>query len=335
MSNSNKLLLSIAGLTATGKTSLTLKLAEEVIDSKKYKGVILISADSKQVYQGLEILTGADIPPSFTRVKHQPYDYFQHKSLPIQIHGLSLINPDDEWSVAHFRDLAIQKINKAWDKNQLPIVVGGTGLYHQQLLTADESIYVKPNPIIREKAEELSLEELQNWLREIAPAKISQMNESDINNPRRLIRAIEITKAQEERVASRSQLKLDHPYQYKMIAIKADLEYLDDQIRQRVEKRIESVAIQEVEKVVKKFENWEKTLPAFTATGFRLIQSYLQEEITIKQLKHEWIKEELSYAKRQLTWFKKFKPDSWLVVNSNTSIDKLSNSLSKKFIKSC
>ncbi len=323
MSNSNRLLLSIAGLTATGKTSLALKLAEEVIDSKKYKGVILISADSKQVYQGLEILTGADIPPSFTRVKHQPYDYFQHKTLPIQIHGVSIINPDDEWSVAHFRDLAIQKINKAWDKNQLPIVVGGTGLYHQQLLSADKSIYVKPNPIIREKAEELSLEELQDWLREIAPAKISQMNESDINNPRRLIRAIEIAQAQKKRAASRSQLKLDHPYLYKMIAINADLEYLDDQIRQRVEKRIESGAIQEVEKVVKKFEDQEKTLPSFTAAGFSLIQSYLQEKITIKQLENEWIKEELSYAKRQLTWFKKYKPDCWLTVDSKNNISEL------------
>jgi tRNA dimethylallyltransferase len=313
----HRLLLSIVGLTATGKTDLALFLATKLIEKKIVAGVKIISADSKQVYRGLAILTGADIPIEFSPQKPScpsaKYCYFSRSQQPIEIHGVSIITQEQKWSVAHFRDLAITQINSAWQKKWFAIIVGGTGFYHQQLLVPDESVYVKPNRLIRTKADKLSIGELQNWLQQLDPLKLGQLNSSDINNSRRLVRAIEIAQHHQQPVSLQPPAftaQLGKPFEYLSLGVTANQPHLKQQIKKRVKQRIAAGAVQEVATLL---DNQSATLPAMAATGVCSIQSFLKHHSTVR-LEKEWTAEEVAYSKKQLTWFKKFAPHHWLDV---------------------
>ncbi len=314
--NQLKPLLSVVGLTATGKTGLSLWLAEQLLAENRVEGVALISADSRQVYRGLETLTGADVPGKFNRQKNEklPYSYFKHKQQPITLHGVSIIYPTEDWSVAHFRDMAIEIIQHSWSQNRLPIVVGGTGLYHQQLFNNDPDIYVKPNPEIRNKAENKSVEELQTWLKEIDSKHWENMNRSDRHNPRRLIRAIEISQALKTpglRINSRP--KFQKPNNYYQIGLKTNFKNLEAKIKKRVLKRFTQGAIAEVKNLLKL--SLDAKHPAMTATGVKPIQKYLQKKLTKQETIEAWTRQELQYAKRQLTWWKKHGSVEWYQPN--------------------
>lgn len=196
--------MAVVGPTATGKTTFALQLAQQALQSPhNYAGVDLISVDSRQVYKGLEILTGADVPgdfrlvsgasektnPTFAQILHFPY--YQHAQLPIALHGVSIVDLDQDWSVTYFKDFATTIILNAFETNRLPILVGGTGLYHQELFSTDTDLYIPPNPDVRRKAEAFTVEALHEWLFKVSPETMMQMTDSDVQNPRRLVRAIE------------------------------------------------------------------------------------------------------------------------------------------------
>ncbi|MBD3250088.1 MAG: hypothetical protein GF381_00735 [Candidatus Pacebacteria bacterium] len=311
-------LVSILGTTATGKTSLALKLAVDLIDKKVVSGVKLISADSRQVYQGLKITSGADIPSEFScqASNQQParpnYDYFSHQKLPIELHGVSIIQPNQDWSLTYFRNLALTQIKQAWKQNWLPIIVGGTGLYHHHLLNNDPELYVKPNSTIRSQAASKSLAELQTWLNQVDSDKLAQMNHSDQHNPRRLIRAIEVSLAMRDpcpRIKNRPQL--EKPASYLQFVLDLPERPLHQKIRKRVEERLENGALKEVKALLKL--NLKPTSQAMTTTGVPEIVAYLEssrQEKNRAKLISAWTQTELQYAKRQKTWFKKAAADA-------------------------
>ena len=169
-------LLIISGPTATGKTKLALKLA-------KLFGGELISADSRQVYKGMDIGTGKDRGTENRKQKTENR---------IHIWGYDLVAPNEEWSAAHFVKLANKLIPKILKRDKLPIVVGGTGLYIKDLLRPPETLFISPNKKLRRLLEKLTLPQLQNKLRRINSRRFNIMNQSDRQNPRRLIRALEI-----------------------------------------------------------------------------------------------------------------------------------------------
>jgi len=315
-----KNVISVVGSTATGKTEFALMLAKRVIEQNIISGVILISADSRQVYQGLEILSGADIPTNFKKANNSndefSFDYFQHQQLPLQIHGISIINPQDEWSVAHFVKLASRLINQAFFNNQLPIVVGGTGFYHQQLLKQESSLAIKPNQQIRKKASQKTVDELRKWLKKLNPKRLVQMNNSDVNNPRRLIRAIEI-ELEKKKNNNKNTSHVFFPFQ---IGIKSDLDLLEKKIAQRVENRLSTGAIEEVMGLLE--INLPETSSIKTTTGFKPISQYLDNQLSLEETKKSWLTQELQYAKRQITWFKQHSPDRWIDgVNDDPNIE--------------
>lgn len=304
--------LAIVGTTATGKTQLALKLAIDLIDSGQQSGVDLISVDSRQVYKGLEVLTGADIPKGWQHSTNPalPNPFFIHPNKKIALHGISIRELTDDWSLGQFVQFARRIMLWSWSNSRLPILVGGTGLYHRHLFSDDTTPQIPQNSIIRHKAENMLVEDIQLWLAEIDPGRLDQMNESDRENPRRLIRAIEVeTWLKQHKVSSTVGFKPSDSdvvwcqVENQVELLSAPLELIKKRIIQRVEKRFASGAIQEVENLLK--HKLPASAPVLTTLGVPEIRSFLNGEISAENCQKLWALHEFQYAKRQLTWWKK------------------------------
>ena len=257
-------ILIICGPTATGKTALAAKLA------KKFNGE-LISADSRQVYQGMDIVTGKDHPGG------------------VKIHGLDLVKPDEEFSVAHFVKIARTLINQIRLKKKLPIIVGETGLYINSLVNPPQTLAVKPDWQLRQALAEKSVSELQEQLKKINPARFSSMNHSDQLNPRRLIRAIEVGELHGSSRKSGDDVL--------WIGLNTNKSTLDQKIAERVKTRVKAGAIKEWQKLKAKYSS---KLPSMSGIGYRQLPDVAA-----------WTKAEQQYARRQTTYFKKIKAIHW------------------------
>ena len=250
-----KKLLVITGPTATGKTDLGLELAE------KFNGEI-ISADSRQVYRGMDIGTGKDI-------KH-----FQW--------GLDLVNPGEPFSVSDWVIYARKVIKDIYSRNKLPVVVGGTGQYIKELLDPSETLHLLPNQELRSK--NYGLVELQELLQEKDMARWERMNESDRKNPRRLVRAIEVARTSRE---MRKPVQHD-TYGVLIIGLTAPYAEIYKRIDARVEARLKAGIEKEREKLAK----------------FNLPDTFGYKDQTVQ----EWKFSEHAYARRQMSYLKKFLP---------------------------
>jgi len=299
-----KSLVSIIGPTATGKTKLALLLAEKF--SQNFACIDVISADSRQVYKGMEIGTGVDMPPDFKREVGE--NFFQKGNE--RMHGVSFLRPDEEWSVTHFQKFAREVIENSWAQNGLPMLVGGTGLYHRHLFNDDPQLEIKPNEEVRKKAVTMSIAELQNWLQKVDATKWELMNNSDRQNPRRLVRAIEVALSEKPRDEQKSQ----PPFTHIEIGLTDSIEHISEKIRQRVEERLQNGVLAEVEKLIADYppEVWKG--PAFSATGYKEIRQFLEGTLSREEMIELWTRREIQYAKRQLTWWKKDFKGQWFDV---------------------
>jgi tRNA dimethylallyltransferase len=280
-----KPLLAIVGPTATGKTKLALYLA------KKYNGE-LISADSRQVYQGLDIGTGKDKPKN------------------VSIWGLDLVEPTEEFSVADYQKYAQKIIKKITSQSKLPILVGGTGLYIKAVLEGIETSVIPKNHELRNKLERKSRLELFDILLSLDPKKADSLNNSDKNNPRRLVRAIEIAShvIPDEDPGSRSP-----NYNSLIIALTAPKDVLFNKITKRVNKRIRQGFEQEVQDLLASGVTWGHQ--SMSSLGYKQWKDHLEGKVTKSEAIANWIKEEQKYARRQLTWFKGVKGVNWFDVS--------------------
>ena len=166
---SKRKIIVILGPTASGKSALAVKIA------KKINGEI-ISADSRQVYKGLDIGTGKITRKEMGGVPH---------------YCLDVVSPKKIFTVADFKKCAEKAIEKIFAKNKIPIIVGGTGLYIQAVVDNIVLPEVKPNWRLRKELEKKTTEEMFKMLKKLDPERAKNI---DAKNPRRLIRAIEITK---------------------------------------------------------------------------------------------------------------------------------------------
>ena len=291
-------IISIVGATATGKTALALELAAALLEQKIFKQVHLLSADSRQVYVGLENLTGADVTPNFVASKSANFShpFFQNQDQNIFLHGVSIIEPNQEWSAAHFRQL-FQEIASQLSEKALLVVVGGTGFYQKQLATPAASLGVPQNQTLRQKLETLSAAQLQIQLQLIDPNKLTAMNNSDRHNPRRLVRAIELSDIKQSTPAPTKTANPHHPIFYLQI----DKLEREAKIKARVEQRF-AAAHQEVASLLQ-----QKTTSslAATSTGFHELTQLIRGETDRTTCQKLWQLAEIQYAKRQDTWWKK------------------------------
>jgi len=292
-----KPILFIVGQTATGKTNLAVSLSQHISST-------VISADSRQVYKGMDIGTGKDLPSNGTQV------YMQNE-----------VFPNEDWSVSHYVQAATSHIQHAWDEKKMPIIVGGTGMYCDALLGKYASIHIHQNPALRHELEQLTLPQLQHQLQEKNAERFKHMNNSDRNNPRRLIRALEVASAKSETppqtlVRERNAL---------WIGLSLPLETLEKRIVQRVQDRFAYGMIEETSALMTAYSDWSK--PAFSATGYQEVRAYIEKNISKEQCIQQWALHELQYAKRQLTWFKKNPNIRWFDALDHELHNKVENAV--------
>jgi len=307
----NQRLLIICGPTATGKTALAVKLAQ------KFNGE-LISADSRQVYKGMDIVSGKDIPEnsemrtqsSELQIKEKNYEIGFRKINGVSVWLVDVVYPDQAFSVAHFVKYAQIVTDDILKRGKLPIVVGGTGLYIKALIDGTETIGIPPNFKLRRKLSIKSTEELQIILQKLNPQRFSIMNNSDKNNPRRLIRAIgiEAFKSQNPKYAKPS-CPIGKNCDIFKIGLKAPREVLLKRITKRVLERIKSGAFEEVKKLLK--EGYSQNLPSMTGDGYKELIQFYHDKMNRKEAVEKWIRSDLEHARKQMVWFKKDKMIRW------------------------
>lgn len=299
-----KKLLIVCGPTATGKTALAIKLA------KIFNGE-LVSVDSRQVYKFMDIGTGKDVSDfnfklSDLKWKRKKIGYYFKDKL--KIWGLDLVKPDEEFSVAHWLDFAHLIIQDIWQRKKLAIVVGGTGFWLKALINKIDSLGIAPDWQLRKQLEKKGVEQLREMLAGLDPGRLQRMNYSDKNNPRRLIRAIEIARKRKD-LRFKPQVLRFKIDRLLMIGLKASNKVLYQGIDQRVEKRIKQGAEKEVRALIKKGYSWN--LFSLTATGYKEWRPFLEAKSTLKEVITRWKFNEHQLARRQLTWFKKNQKINW------------------------
>ena len=277
----NRLVI-VVGPTAGGKTAVAVALA------KKFNGE-LVSADSRQVYRGMDIGTGKDTE---------------------SLHGIAMwmydvVNPDEQFSVSQYQTKAQTHIEDIRKRNKLPIVVGGTGLYIQSLVESIPTGHVKPNEALRKKLRHYSLEKLQMLLQKEFSGVWETLNFSDRQNPHRLIRKIELGRSGVTAIAKPS----FHESDICWIGLTAPFSSLYQRIDKRVEKRVEQGAVDEVHSLNTKGYGWE--LASMSALGYREWKEYFDGNATKKDVIQKWKYDEHGYARRQMTWFKRNKDIRW------------------------
>jgi tRNA dimethylallyltransferase len=314
----NKFII-VCGPTATGKTSLALKLA------KSFKAEI-ISADSRQVYKGMDIITGKDIPKDFSVKKSnlmfddKPIFYYENKT---KIWGYDIVNPDQIFSVNHYNryvDIVMKNMKK---KKILPIIVGGTGLYLKSLTHNIATLKIPPNFELREKFKTTSIGKLQSILIGINKNEYLSMNSSDKRNPRRLIRLIEVLMALN--IRQKTTPKKDIKCLW--IGLKLPWKTLSTNILHRIRKRIESGAEQEIITLLKK--GYSFSLPSMTAIGYREWQNYFKGDIQLFDVINKWIINENKYAKRQMVWLKNQSDINWYDSSKKNTLNKVVEKVSQ------
>lgn len=279
----NKLLV-ICGPTATGKTSLAIKLA------KKFNGEI-ISADSRQVYKGMDIGTGKEWGKD------------------IKIWGYDLVDPKHEFSVSQYLKFACKIIRDVKKRKHLPILVGGTGLYIKGVIDGIPTVLVPQNKPLRESLREKRVNELFEILSNLDSLKSGSMNNSDKNNPRRLIRAIEVSQFNITHGQLPTHRCIDPQTNLLFVGLMASSRFLHERINQRVDERVTGGMKNEMRTLLRNGVNWESQ--SMFSLGYRQYRDFFEGAVDEKTVIFEWKKEERKYSKRQMTWFKKDERVNW------------------------
>ncbi len=293
-----KKLLVILGPTATGKTDLAIKLA------KQFNGEI-VSCDSRQVYKGLDIGTG----------KYPNGDKSKLENIHVWL--FDVVSFRKQYTVADYVKAAEIAIEDIQNRGKLPIVVGGTGLYLKALLEGLSNLEVPINPVLRKQLEKLSKEQLQDKLRQVNADKWKKMNDSDRENPRRLIRAIEISTSSLRGVqrTTKQSLSLSRLLRFARndvlrIGLMASRDVLYKRVDESVVSRINQGMVEEVIELHSKGLSLKRMRQLGLEYG--VLADYLENSINSKEELIKQLQFKIhGYVRRQLTWFKKEQNVNW------------------------
>ena len=280
----------ICGPTASGKTRLSIELAKK-IDAE------IISADSMQIYKEMDIGTAKPTIEEMQGIKHYLLDF---------------VSPSQRYSVAEYKKDAMRAIDEIIEKRKIPIVIGGTGLYINSLIYEIEYPDIEIDLDYREELEKIVETEGLGRLYEMARSiDVEAMEKVSQNDKKRICRVLEIyhatgkTKTQQEIESRKNAPK----YDYLLFGIKMDRQKLYDRINKRVDIMIEEGLIDEVRKILKEYKEFPT---AMQGLGYKEVAEYLNGKVSKEEMIDKIKMETRRYAKRQLTWFKRYENIVWL-----------------------
>ncbi len=286
-------IVAIVGPTAVGKSALALRLAE-------FLPIEIISADSRQVYRGLDIGTAKPTIDEQRIVAH---------------HVIDVVDPEDDFSLAQFQDLAIGAIEGCLARGRLPLLVGGTGLYVKAIVDGVQLPRVPPDPTLRASLEQLARERGADALhRQLAALDPDAARRIDPRNVRRVIRAIEVIEKSGRRFSDFREWR--PRYDVLSIGLTTPRDVLYERIDRRVEQQIDDGLIDETRRVL--LRGCPPSRPALNGLGYREIVSYLDGRLglsaAIERIKFETHR----FARQQYTWFRLDDPTiHWLTADGS------------------
>lgn len=272
-----KNLIVVLGPTASGKTTLAVRLAAEF-------GGEVISADSRQVYRGMNIGTGKDI------------DQYIIDGQKIKYHMIDVINPEEEFSLFDYQRDFYKVFMNLTRENKLPVMVGGTGLYLEAVLAAYDLPFAPKNEKLRQELGEKTAEELKAFLLSLKPRV---HNKTDLEDRARLIRAIEIEMMRNKTGFAGKKPDIDAA----VFGICWERDILRKRITRRLEDRLSGGMVEEVAQLHEKGVSWSR-LESF-GLEYKFLAMYLQEKIGFQEMKNKLNTAIHQFAKRQETWFRR------------------------------
>jgi tRNA dimethylallyltransferase len=294
--NKNNTVYIISGPTAVGKSVVGFYLARRI-------GGEIVNCDSVQLYRHMDI--GSAMPDS-RDMKEIPHHLYQ------------IIDPDYNMTVAKYQELALTVIDNVLSRGKTPIVVGGTGLYLNSILY-DMDFAAKPrNTKRREELEQMAekngSEYMFEYLSAIDPESAARIHP---NNTRKVIRAIEAFELGSQ-VKSMDKLKKNPAYDFRLYGLNMDREWLYNRINKRVLKLIRAGLIDEVKALLDM--GYDENTPAMKAIGYKELIGYVRGEKDLKSCIYEIMKNTRHYAKRQITWLRRYDDLKWIEIEKGETV---------------
>ncbi len=286
-------LLAIVGPTATGKSEVSILLAESL-------GGEIVSADSMQVYCGMDIGTAKPTAEQRRRTRH---------------HLIDIIAPDQPFSVADYQARAEAALADIWARGRQPILVGGSGLYVRAVLAEMDFSRVPPDPELRrrlaEEARSRGTRALHEWLAEVDPEAAARIHPND---QKRIIRALEVAEGSRSIDAGREQVDRQQAARYnsRQFGLTLEREELYRRIETRVDRMMAAGLVDEVQGLIER--GYTESLVAMKGLGYAQIADHIRGKTTLEEAVRRLKRDTRRFAKRQLIWFRADPRIEWIDV---------------------
>ena len=286
-----KPLIILTGPTAVGKTALSVKLAKVINGS-------IISADSMQVYRGMDIGSAKVTKEEMGGIKHYLID---------------VLEPDEEFHVVRFQQMAKEAMAEIYQEGKIPILTGGTGFYIQSVLYDIDFTSQQEDTAYRERLEQLAKEQgnevLHGMLQEVDPVSAEKIH---ANNVKRVIRALEFYEKTGTPISEHNEKEAakESPYVFCYFVLNDDRQRLYDRIELRIDQMLEQGLVDEVRKLKEK--GYHKEMVSMQGLGYKEILAWLDGEISYEEAVYILKRDTRHFAKRQLTWFRREKDVIWV-----------------------
>jgi len=305
MSREKPWVIALVGPTASGKTALSIRLAQELAGE-------IVACDSRTVYKYMDIGTAKPTAAEQAQVPH---------------HMLDVATPDEVYTVSHYQQEASAILADICARGKMPIICGGTGFYSRALLEGLKMPEVAPQTELRAelnvKAESDGVESLRDILRPIDPASADRIGRND---KFRLIRAIEVSQVLQKPFSQAAEIA-DVPYRVLWLGLTAnDREMLKSRIRQRIAAQLEEGLLEEVRTIYMQFGATQTIMNAIT---YKEYVNYIQGNYSLEQAFEESATHTNMLAKRQLTWFRANSEITWLAIDEKNSDQLFESSMEK------
>ena len=286
-----KPLVILTGPTAVGKTALSIRLAKEI-------GGEIISADSMQVYKGMDIGSAKILPDEMQGVPHYLIDE---------------LAPDEEFHVVRFQQMAKAYLQQIYQRDHIPIIVGGTGFYIQALLYDIDFTENKNDDAYRQEMEQLATEKGAEYLHQML-AEVDPRSAQDIhaNNVKRVIRALEFYHETGKKISEHNEKERQKtsPYNFAYFVLNDNRNRLYHRIDQRIDIMLDDGLVEEVKAL--KAKGYTRDMVSMQGLGYKEILDYLAGEISLEEAVYRIKRDTRHFAKRQITWFKRERDVIWL-----------------------